>query len=234
MLVPRQSLGYDAGKKTRSQAPHLAVSIVSAEAPFVEATIWPRRLPSMERTPASLLEQVRDTADETAWKRFVQLYTPLLYHWGRRLGLKAPDAADLVQDVFAVLVLKLPEFRYDPQRSFRAWLRTVALNKWRDNGRRRLVSPLEENNGGLPEPAGPDGARDFEKAEYHKYLSIHALRVMQAEFRPTTWKACWEHVVVGRPAAEVAAELGVTVNAVYLAKSHVLSRLRQEMAGLLD
>ena len=56
---------------------------------------------------------------------------------------------------------------------------------------------------------------------------------MQTEFRPTTWKACWEHVVAGRPAAEVAAELGVSVNAVYLAKSHVLSRLRQEMAGLL-
>ena len=57
---------------------------------------------------------------------------------------------------------------------------------------------------------------------------------MQAEFRPTTWKACWEHVVAGRAAAEVAAQLGITVNAVYLAKSHVLARLRQEMAGLLD
>ena len=86
----------------------------------------------------------------------------------------------------------------------------------------------------VPKPAGPDGSLAFEEADYHKYLSIHALKVMQAEFQPTTWKACWEHVVVGRPAAEVAAELGITVNAVYLAKSHVLRRLRQEMAGLLD
>lgn len=188
----------------------------------------------MDRTPASLLEQMRDPADAAAWRRFVQLYTPLLYHWARRLGLKAPDAADLIQDVFAVLVQKLPEFRYDPHERFRGWLRTIALNKWRDYRRRRLASPLEENNGALPEPAWADGARDFEEAEYHKHLSIHALRVMRAEFKPTTWKACWEHVVVGRPASEVAAELGVTVNAVYLAKSHVLSRLRQEMAGLLD
>ena len=188
----------------------------------------------MDQTPVSLLDQVRNLADEAAWKRFVQLYTPLLYHWARRLGLKAPDAADLVQDVFAVLVRKLPTFRYDPHKSFRGWLRIVALNKRRDNCRVRLLSPKEENNGAAAERTGPDDAIAFEEADYHKYLSIRALKLMQAEFRPTTWKACWEHVVAGRAAAEVAAQLGITVNAVYLAKSHVLARLRQEMAGLLD
>ncbi len=188
----------------------------------------------MERTPASLLEQVRNPADQEAWRRFVTHYTPLLYHWARGLGLRTAAAADLVQDVFITLLRNLPEFRYDRHKSFRGWLRAVALNKWRDDRRRRLSSPTEENYGPPPEPPAPDGALVFEEAEYHKYLAIHALRVMQAEFRPATWKACWEHVVVGRPAAEVAAELGVTVNAVYLAKCHVLSRLREEMAGLLD
>ena len=121
----------------------------------------------MDQTPVSLLDQVRNLADEAAWKRFVQLYTPLLYHWARRLGLKAPDAADLVQHVFAVLVRKLPAFRYDPHKIFRGWL-IVALNKRRDNCRVRLLSPKEENNGAAPELTGPDDAIAFEEADYHK------------------------------------------------------------------
>ena len=66
-----------------------------------------------------------------------RLYTPLLYYWCQRAGLQEQDAADLVQEVFVLLVRKLPEFRYDRERSFRNWLRTVALNKWRESQRRR-------------------------------------------------------------------------------------------------
>ena len=61
--------------------------------------------------------------------RFVELYTPLLYYWARRVGLRRQDAADLVQDVFTLLVRKLPEFTYDRNKRFRAWLRTVTLNR---------------------------------------------------------------------------------------------------------
>ncbi len=57
---------------------------------------------------------------------------------------------------------------------------------------------------------------------------------MQAEFQPVTWKACWEFVVCGRSADEVARLLGISVNAVYLAKSRVIRRLREELAGLLE
>ena len=76
-------------------------------------------------TPASLLERLRQPAPESARTRFVQLYTPLLFFWARRLGLRDADAADLVQDVLTLLVRNLPEFSYDRNRSFRAWLRTV-------------------------------------------------------------------------------------------------------------
>jgi RNA polymerase sigma-70 factor (ECF subfamily) len=57
---------------------------------------------------------------------------------------------------------------------------------------------------------------------------------MQSEFQPTTWKACWETVAHGRPAAKVAAELRISIDSVYTAKSRVLRRLRQELAGLLE
>jgi len=81
----------------------------------------------MHTTPPSLLEQVRRSDDIQAWRRFVDLYTPLLFHWARRVGLREPDAADLVQDIFVLLVKKLPDFQYDRNKGFRAWLRTVAL-----------------------------------------------------------------------------------------------------------
>jgi RNA polymerase sigma-70 factor (ECF subfamily) len=83
----------------------------------------------MDPTPVSLLARLRQPAATEAWPHFVRLYSPLLFGWARRLGLQDADAADLVQDVFTVLAVKLPEFRYDPRLGFRRWLRTVFLNR---------------------------------------------------------------------------------------------------------
>jgi RNA polymerase sigma-70 factor (ECF subfamily) len=184
----------------------------------------------MFTTAPSLLEKVRQPANQMAWNRFVQLYTPLLFFWIRPLGLRDADAADLVQDVFLTLVEKLPEFRYDPQRSFRAWLRTVLLNKWRNRcAVREAQQPTD-----IPEPADSDNVAAFGEEEYRQHLVARALELMQQDFEPATWKACWELVVRSRPAEEVAAKLGISLNAVYVAKSRVLGRLRQELAGLMD
>jgi RNA polymerase sigma-70 factor (ECF subfamily) len=184
-------------------------------------------------TPASLLERLRRPGEAAAWSRFVDLYTPLLYHWARRVGLPAAAAGDLVQDVLLVLVRKLPEFHYDPAKSFRAWLRTVTLNRWRE-GLRQAPGGREVNGIDLADRPGPDTAGAFEEAEYHAYVARRALALMQAEFQPSTWKACWEQVVEGRSAAEVAAELGMSAGAVHVAKCRVLRRLREELDGLLD
>jgi RNA polymerase sigma-70 factor (ECF subfamily) len=91
----------------------------------------------MTQTPASLLERLREPNAAEAWERLVRLYTPLLYSWARQVGLQEPDAADLVQDVFVTLFETLPTFVYDRRRSFRGWLHTLTLNKWRDRRRRR-------------------------------------------------------------------------------------------------
>jgi RNA polymerase sigma-70 factor (ECF subfamily) len=188
---------------------------------------------SMNTTSPSLLERLRQPEKREAWSRFVNLYTPLLYYWARRAGLPSHDAADLVQEVLLVLVQKLPEFKYDPDKSFRGWLRTILLNKWRERCRRYAALPAQASESGLSDVAiivEPE----FEEAEYRQELIRRALEIMQSEFEPTTWKACWEFVVSGRPAVEVAGELGVSVEVVYSAKSRVLRRLREELAGLLD
>jgi RNA polymerase sigma-70 factor (ECF subfamily) len=186
----------------------------------------------MSATPASLLERLRDPEAEAAWKQFVELYTPLLFHWAHRAGLRGPDAADLVQDVFALLVRKLPDFQYDPRKGFRNWLRAVTLNRWREILRRgkgqRPAEPLPE------EVAAPEADEPFWEVEYRQHLAQRVLEVMRAEFEPATWKACWETVVIGRTAPDVARELGLTPGAVRAAKFRVLCRLRRELDGLLD
>jgi len=187
----------------------------------------------MHTTPVSLLERLRQPGSDEAWSRFVRLYTPLLYSWAHRAGLQDSDAADLVQEVLTLLVEKLPEFRYDCHKSFRGWLRTVTLNKWRERCRRATL-PLARDDGALAGLAVPDPLEDFWEADYRRHLVGQAWQLVQAEFQPTTWKACWEHAVAGRSAADVGAELGLTPGAVRAAKFRVVTRLRQELAGLLE
>jgi RNA polymerase sigma-70 factor (ECF subfamily) len=188
----------------------------------------------MQKTPVSLLERVRNQSDQEAWGRFVQLYTPLLFYWARRCGLQADDAADLTQDVFVTLFQKLPEFAYDQHKSFRSWLRQVTLNHWRDRQRRAATRPLPGDADRLDALEAPHEIAALDEDEYQQHLMSQALRIMRADFQPVTWQAFWEHGVLGRQAAEVAAETGLSLAAVYGAKFRVLSRLRQELQGLLD
>jgi RNA polymerase sigma-70 factor (ECF subfamily) len=91
-------------------------------------------------TSLSLLERLRSPTDQHAWQRFVELYTPLLFSWARRVGLQSHDAADLVQEVLTLLVKKLPEFQYDQGRSFRGWVHVILRNKCRDWKKKRMAS----------------------------------------------------------------------------------------------
>src|SRR4051812_35309297 len=115
-----------------------------------------------ESTSTSLLFHLRQTAPQDAWQRFVQLYTPLLYHWARkRLGTQEPD--DLIQEVFAILVQKLPGFEYDKGKSFRAWLWTVLHNKWLDYQKRHQNANAQADSAMLAAVA--DNAEEFWEAD---------------------------------------------------------------------
>jgi RNA polymerase sigma-70 factor (ECF subfamily) len=186
----------------------------------------------MNTTSVSLLQRLRRPDEPGAWERFVELYTPLIYDWARRAGLQESDAADLVQDVFVLLLRKLPEFDYDRDGSFRAWLHAVTLNLWRTRLRRRSL-PTEP--GVSPDGvAAPDGVAEIAEAEYRDRLVRRALELLRTDFEEPTWRAFWECVVNDRPTAEVAAELGMSAGAVRTAKCRVLARLRQELDGLLS
>lgn len=186
----------------------------------------------MEDTSPSLLQRLHAGDAVLGWPRFVTLYTPLLLAWSKRAGVPAADTPDFVQEVFALLWQKLPEFKYDPQRGrFRGWLRAVTLNRWRELTRRRCVATA--GGAALPDVPAPE-AEAFWEHDYRAWLSGRALTVLQADFQPATWKAFWRVVVEGVPAATVASELGLTVGAVHAARFRVLARLRQELAGLWE
>jgi RNA polymerase sigma-70 factor, ECF subfamily len=184
----------------------------------------------MDSTSVSMIQGLQRSSSDPAWDRLLRQYGPLLTFWAKRLGLKDQDAEDLVQEVLIVLVQKLADFQYQPERSFRGWMRTILINKWRDRRDRRAASSLEAD---VPfnEPGAPEA---LEADDHRQYVAERALRLMKSAFEPTTWKACWETIVGGQSPGQVASELGISVNAVYLAKSRVLDRLRYELKGLVD
>jgi len=190
-------------------------------------------MPSMNTTSTSLLIRLRQSSDRAAWSRFVHLYGPLIYKWAQGTGLQSSDAADLVQDVMTQLVSKLPEFRYDKSRSFRSWLKTVTLNKWRERFRKRSLPMSDATASGLARV--PDSSHeDFWESHYRQEVVARAIAMMKNDFKPTTWQACERYIIGGESPDDLAEEFGVSVWTIYSAKSRLIKRLRDELDGLLD
>jgi RNA polymerase sigma-70 factor (ECF subfamily) len=185
----------------------------------------------MDTTSPTLLARLAAPGESEAWDRFTRLYTPLLLGWAARLGFQPADAADLSQDVLLKLVRLLPEYRRGEGQSFRGWLFRVATNQARDFHRRRATRPMPAAEG-LSGVA--DASVEMTEAEYRQALVRRGLELIRGDFTEATWAAFTGVMVDGRTAAEVATALGVSVNVVYLARHRVLTRLRQELDGLLD
>ena len=188
----------------------------------------------MNSTSESLLLRLKDAGDQYAWSRFVRLYTPLLFHWARDIGLQSQDAADLVQEVLTLVFRKLPDFQYDRSKSFRSWLRTVTINKFREFHRRRRITTEPATQSELNQAALVQDAGASWDLSYQFSLFESALQLLEPEFRPKTWQAVRAFVIENRPAAEIAAETGVSVWTIYAAKSRLIVRLREELKGLLE
>lgn len=190
----------------------------------------------MNTTSLTLLERLREPLNDAAWNRFVSLYSPLLFAFARRAGMNDNDAADVVQDVFLVLMAELPRFEYDAARkNFRGWLKTISVNKCREHQRRRVIAIGQGGDGsglsGIVDDATVDA---FWEGEFQQHLTTQALRLMQTDFEPQTWQAAWLALTTDRTAADIGEELGLAEASVWVAKSRVLRKLRQEMAGMWD
>jgi RNA polymerase sigma-70 factor (ECF subfamily) len=193
------------------------------------------------QTPPSLLHRLQENAqDAEAWDRFDSLYRPLLQTWLRRYAVQAQDADDLVQQVLEVVVREMPNFHYDRQKgTFRGWLRAILVNRLRDFWRDQQARPRPMSDSAFFESIvnqledhGSDLAHLWDE-EHDEQITQRLLGMIEKDFAPSTWTA-FQRLLAGEKAAQIAAELGLSANAVYLAKSSVMKRLRQEMEGLLD
>jgi RNA polymerase sigma-70 factor (ECF subfamily) len=190
---------------------------------------------------SSLLELAK-ARDRAAWERLHALFSPLVLCWCSRAGLQAADAADVAQEVFRAVDRKIDKFRRDrPGDSFRGWLRTITRRKIADLFTRNPPGSIGEggsdankrwNQVPFPErdaDEDPEIVRTDTRLLYERVLGL-----IRADFEERTLKAFWEFVVLARPARDVAKELGVKTNAVYLAKARVLRRLHTEFVDLIE
>jgi RNA polymerase sigma-70 factor (ECF subfamily) len=184
-------------------------------------------------TRASLLVRIRDPHDQEAWRQFVDIYASVVYGFARKRGLQDADAADLMQEVLRAVARAANRLDYDPKRgSFRGWLYTVTRNKIynflngrkdheRGSGDSGAQERLEE------QAAHRDDAASLWDQEYERRMFDWAAGQVRTEFQGATWQAFWQTAVEGRPAKEVGDRLGMSLGAVYVAKSRVLSRLKE-------
>jgi len=194
-------------------------------------------------TSGTLIKRWRRQEPE-AWERLTYLYFPLIYDWCRRKGLTPEDARDVSQNVFLSLSKCTMRFQHkEGANSFRGWLWGVTNNHIKYHLRQNASQPRAAGGSSAVRQFA-DVAQTVRPSENKSEKSLkpnsesglvkRALELMRTDFQEPTWRAFWHTTVEGRPAADVAKELGLSTNAVYLAKSRVLRRLREEFEGLLD
>jgi RNA polymerase sigma-70 factor (ECF subfamily) len=183
-------------------------------------------------TRASLLVRLRDPRDEAAWKEFVDLYVPVVYGYLRRQGLQDADAVDLCQDVVGAVTVAIGRLEYDPsQGSFRGWLFTVVRRKLSNWRRARKNLPAAGNDSTIRQmleqhPAPEETEADWE-IEWRQRVFAWACEQVRPEVSEKTWQAFWRTAIDGLSGKVVAADLGMSVAAVYLARSRIVARLKE-------
>jgi RNA polymerase sigma factor (sigma-70 family) len=191
-------------------------------------------------TRPSLILRLRDRDDEAAWAEFADLYGPLIYRIARQKGLQDADANDLRQDVFQAVASAIERWDPNPAKGrFRAWLfrivRNIMVNFFaakrrhpQGSGRTSIQDMLDAQ----PEDNAEDQSL-FTK-EYRRRVFLWAAERVKGEFTEVTWQAFWATGVENSPVADVAARLGISAGAVYVARSRVLARLRRRVEILLS
>jgi RNA polymerase sigma-70 factor (ECF subfamily) len=189
----------------------------------------------VDETSLTLLDGLRSRPTAAAWERLVAIYLPLIHGWLRRQGVAGPDADDLSQEVLAVLVRELANFRHDGRPgAFRRWLRLITVHRLRDFWRARQSRPVAVGGADfhsrldqLEDPVS-DLSRLWDR-EHDEHVVRGLLAWLEPRFEPSSWAAFRRVVLDGVKPAVAALELGLSVNAVLLARSRILRRLREEL-----
>ena len=194
----------------------------------------------MSDTSLSLLDRACGDVTDEAWQRLAQVYSALLRSWLTRFEVASTDADDLVQEVLLTVSRELPQFEHSGRTgAFRSWLRTILVHRLRDFWRSRKYRPAATGGSTwaeqLEQLADESSNASHEwNLEHDRHVMARLLESVRPRFEPQTWEAFHRQMFDGQRADVVAAELGMPLNSVYVARSRVLSTLRREAAGLID
>ncbi|MFY9255591.1 MAG: sigma-70 family RNA polymerase sigma factor [Fuerstiella sp.] len=194
----------------------------------------------MTDTSLSLLQRLRDTPESQSWERLVELYAPLIRSWLMKYEVQDTDAADLMQEVLLAVSKDVRRFEHAGRPgAFRAWLKEILVNRLRNFWRTRDRRPKLADGSMMLEHL-----KDFENpnselsqlwnAEHDRYVLRQLLTQVEPQVTPQTWTAFCRVALEGQTPREVASEMGISLNAVVIAKSRVLNKLRQEANGIVE
>jgi RNA polymerase sigma factor (sigma-70 family) len=188
-------------------------------------------------TRASLLVQLRDGTNHAAWQEFLKLYGPVVYGFARKRGLQDADAADVMQDVMRSVSGAIARLDYDRnQGTFRGWLFTISRNKIYNFLSARRIRPQAAGDSSVDRilDSHPDDheSADVWEMEYQRRLAALAMERIRGEFQEKSWQAFWLTAVEGLAAGDVSKQIGLSAGAIYVAKSRVLARLKEEIETL--
>ena len=182
------------------------------------------------QTRVTLLSRIKNPEDRRAWAEFVDLYGLVLYNFCSKRGLQSADVEDVVQEALRSVASAIQNFEYDPAKgTFRGWLFRVVRSKLNDHFRK--AAKREQGTGRttilrmIEETPSESEIEEWDE-EYHRYVFRWAADRVKPQVTKKSWSAFWMTAVEERDPAEVANELGMERGAVYVAKSRVISRLR--------
>lgn len=192
---------------------------------------------SADATRVTLLHRLnQNPGDQLSWAEFVRLYGPAIRTWLLHWGLQEADSQDVAQNVLLRLTAKLPQFRYDPSRSFRGWLKTLTHHAWHDfvteAGYRTRGSGDTSVLDQLQSVAAREDLAARVEATFDKELLEMALAKAKARVAENTWLAFKLAALDGVAPQTVADQLGVRVSQVYLARHRVQKLVQEEIRAI--
>lgn len=186
------------------------------------------------KTRASLILRLRHPDDASAWQEFIEIYQPLVFRLARNRGLQEADALDTTQEVMARVAKAINRWDPDPDKgSFRGWLSTITRNLCieflRSKGRRPITSDdtnIQDLINSIPESSDESEMFDL---EHQRQVFAWAADKIRDSFQSKSWAAFWQTAVEHRSADDVAKELELSKGAVYIARSRVMSKLKEQI-----
>lgn len=192
---------------------------------------------SSPKTRYSLIGKLGDRRDAEAWSEFATIYQPVIFRICRKRGLQHADATDVTQEVLAQVAKSIEKF--DPSHpgvTFRGWLYRVTRNSvvdfFRNRKRKPTVSAGTDVFANVQEQEQHDNEEFY--LEFQRQVFLQVSREVAAQVKQSTWQAFWQTEMEKRPAEDVAEELGMTIGALYVARSRVLARLKKEAAVQME